>query len=133
VYRKIHSNLRPTTLPGQTATDPYYTPLELFNIIGPSTRNCFRLQFIKKTGNPKIDIEYGDPRAVFKNAGVLLEVLQEGYAPASEQGDDFRDFFFCTNLEENPSQYKPRFHYDIPTEYLGSRIVTYFRKKEKKE
>jgi hypothetical protein len=133
MHRKIHSNLALTTLAGQSTTNPRYTPSELFDIIGPSPRYCFRLPFIKNTGNPEVDIDYGDPSGLFKDTNTLLNVLLKGHAPPEEQEEEFYRFFFCMNLKDNPSVDHPPFGYTIPTDYLCNRIANYYRRKDKKE
>jgi hypothetical protein len=135
-HRKILSNLasRKPAEAGQSAA-PRYTPLELFDIIGPSPRACYEYSRVitKTRDGPEVDISYDDPDAIFANTHTLQDVIMYGLAPPSKQGEQFHRFFFGENRFSNPSLRDPRFKYKVPTDFLRRLIINHFRKKEMKE
>jgi hypothetical protein len=135
-HRKIRRYLNPTTLAEQSATSStHYTPLELFDLIGPSLRNCYHysLMTTKTPGGPEVDVDYGSPSALFTSAGAFWEMIGYGHVPPSAYETQFHWYLFGTNLNPNPTQDDPRFHYTIPTRYLRRRIADHFRKMREDE
>ncbi|EKM79737.1 hypothetical protein AGABI1DRAFT_127423 [Agaricus bisporus var. burnettii JB137-S8] len=112
-----------------TSPDPsrYTTPLELFDIIGPSPRNCFRYKssFIKTPEGIKALWPYGDLASLLSNTSVLGHILKTGIFPPSNQVPQFHHFFFGKPRVENPQSGDPRFRYTVPTAFLESCLYDY--------
>ncbi|KAF7761916.1 hypothetical protein Agabi119p4_9908 [Agaricus bisporus var. burnettii] len=114
-----------------------YSPLELFDVVGPSPRDCIstgtRLTFIKKPEGPETIHPYGDLATLLSDTRALERVIKTGVFPRAEQGEDFLTFFFGGPLGENPVYLQPRFRYVVPTGYLEDRLCDYIIKEKQHE
>ena len=117
----------------------HYSPLELFDHLGPSARACIESSQVgepfKKTGNPRVDFKrHLTPETLFKNADKFLEALSGEPIPESAQLNQFNRFFFATPTDEpKPNLGNPTFTYKIPTSFLESMLMDFARTKTLEE
>ncbi|EKM79740.1 hypothetical protein AGABI1DRAFT_127426 [Agaricus bisporus var. burnettii JB137-S8] len=113
--------------------EPSAIRLELFEILGPSPRNCFWFDetFIKTPEGLQITQPYCEPAVVLSNTGVLGRIFKTGNCfPPSEQGEQFHYFFFARPAYKNPLCDQPQFRYVVPTEFLERRLSDYIVTRE---
>ncbi|KDQ08300.1 hypothetical protein BOTBODRAFT_59389 [Botryobasidium botryosum FD-172 SS1] len=106
--------------------DPdYYSPVELFDLLGPSARNCMQktAQGIRKTGNPETDMmEYLElaPDVLLQAQVDLVRVLGGADVASILQMEAFHNFFFAMPraLRTRRLSKGPSINYVIPTPLL---------------
>ncbi|KAM0750334.1 hypothetical protein T439DRAFT_326303 [Meredithblackwellia eburnea MCA 4105] len=110
-----------------TPTKRYYTPEELFLLLGPSARHCF--MGWENTGDPSIDLAcYWDCKNFLKDPSTLCRAVQMGGVANEDQQSGFHKLFFAIPTELP----KPRIAsgllatYTIPTPFIASVAVRNF-------
>ncbi|KAF7775621.1 hypothetical protein Agabi119p4_4014 [Agaricus bisporus var. burnettii] len=128
-YRLQHRRLQQwKTQISNARTRAYSLFSRLFDIIGPSPRNCIRYKssFIKTPEGIKALWPYGDLPSLLSNTSILGHILKTGICPPSNQVPEFHYFFFGKPRDENPqSGDGPRFRYIVPTAFLESCLYDY--------
>ncbi|THH30838.1 hypothetical protein EUX98_g3352 [Antrodiella citrinella] len=106
--------------------DQYYTPEEIFHLLGPSARTCFCSE-IHKTSNPEVDLAplaWGlDDIVIYINDNciTLSGDLQSDFPK------NFHHFFYALPPQQNPTT-SSTVSYDIPTLYLRMTVMRAFRR-----
>lgn len=123
--------------------DSWYTPLELYELLGPSARSCFdrRNQHLKPKTGTTLDANLvshplykaiGNPN-LFDDEKQFLSAVQDGSIQVQNPG--FHTFFFAMP-DENPSGLTPTrypsLQYKIPTPFLRLIIASHYRRYVKK-
>ncbi|RPD70382.1 hypothetical protein L226DRAFT_574899, partial [Lentinus tigrinus ALCF2SS1-7] len=114
----------------------WYTPLELYDILGPSARSCFwtGYQETKPQNGTSLNADVlhwelskllGDPM-LFANANEFLKAINSGSMTQSNQRSCFHKFFFATPAV-NPKRRVSYLKYEIPTVFLRLCIATHYR------
>ena len=107
----------------------YYTPIELFDLIGPSARACIGSPVVKSQNGPQADFaDYLDLPALSSD---LESVLHMVYSPGTPRGsyeaNELDRIFFLSNAgRPNPNLW-PTFHYSVPTLFLCRTLCTALR------
>ncbi|KAJ7074391.1 hypothetical protein C8F01DRAFT_1100378 [Mycena amicta] len=128
--------LRDTLTPSQaseaqmvSATTPapkFYTPAEMFELLGPSLRHTIR-NYFKKTDDVDADLNgyLPDFKTLFSTAANLMNALRTGHVAKEEQHENFHHYFFAFAADNiNPRGYPNTGHrYVVPTRYLRDRIA----------
>jgi hypothetical protein len=104
--------------------DDHYSPLELFEILGPSARACFEPR--PRSGNGlSADFDDLQPWELHCDLGNLVKALKTGNLSTLDQATIFRQFFYGSNTKANPVK-APSFSYVVPTSFLRSLLVEVF-------
>lgn len=117
-------------------TSDKYTPLEIFDILGPSARHCF--SDVKRTGIYEVDFD-----TAFKSASgdligdldKLYDALHNGHVNDDEQRKGFHDVFYALVDDKIVRPLQPKAHetslcrYFIPTTFLRNVAFRSFRDK----
>ncbi|KDQ09637.1 hypothetical protein BOTBODRAFT_190954 [Botryobasidium botryosum FD-172 SS1] len=111
----------------QTKTQPNcYSPIELFDLIGPSPRACLKPRRIQKTGSPETDIARYfklDSRPLVRNHFDLALALGGSNILSILQMEEFHGFFLASPRKPLAPDgsglcHGPDINYMIPTAFL---------------
>ncbi|KAM5546204.1 hypothetical protein V8D89_000330 [Ganoderma adspersum] len=107
----------------------YYTPVELFDILGPSARACMGPPVVKSQHGPQAD--FADYLSLPTLSSDLESVLHMVYSPGTPRGsyeENHLDcIFFLSNAgRPNPNLW-PKFDYSVPTLFLCRTLCTALR------
>jgi hypothetical protein len=106
--------------------DDQYSPMELFEILGPSARACFEPR--PRSGNGlSVDFDDLQPWELLCDLGKLVTALKTGNLSTLDQATIFHRFFYGSNTKANPVE-APSFSYVVPTSFLRSLLVEVFRR-----
>ncbi|KAI1785082.1 hypothetical protein LXA43DRAFT_1100710 [Ganoderma leucocontextum] len=115
----------------------YYSPLEIFDHLGPSARKCFARRGSKRTAQgPERDFcKYLQPDDILKNVDDFIAALKTGVVTSPRQGLNFRRLFFAFKPDDasNPMDHEPDFHYAIPTSFISGLLSDYFSRRTVEE
>ena len=113
----------------------WYTPLELFELLGPSARTCFTSSYQQLKTLPAAERDATViPSDLFDSPDDIVKALTSGTVSPALQQSDFDMLCVATNAStRNPVLLRPRFKYDIPTPYLRLLAATHFRKLPKRK
>ncbi|KAI0712636.1 hypothetical protein C8Q76DRAFT_797471 [Earliella scabrosa] len=113
----------------------WYTPLELFELLGPSARTCFTSSYQQLKTLPADERDATIlPSHLFDSPDDIVKALTSGTVSPALQQSDFDMLCVATNAStSNPVLLRPRFKYDIPTPYLRLLAATHFRKLPKRK
>ena len=107
----------------------YYTPVELFDLIGPSARACIGSPVVKSQNGPQADFaDYLDlPALSSELESVLHMVYSPGTPRSSYEANELDRIFFLSNAgRPNPNLWAT-FHYSVPTLFLCRTLCTALR------
>ena len=108
-----------------------YSPVELFDLLGPSARTCFS-DYIKSGRGYEFDLcDDLDPSELLLDTQKLLRFVASGNIPEGQQGSTFHRFFFGSLSKgySNPIG-GPKFTYNVPTFFLRGVLLSCFRSLE---
>ena len=107
----------------------YYTPIELFDLIGPSARACIGSPVVKSQNGPQADFaDYLDlPALSSELESVLHMVYSPGTPRSSYEANELARIFLLSNAgRPNPNLWAT-FHYSVPTLFLCRTLCTALR------
>ncbi|KAI0723474.1 hypothetical protein C8Q76DRAFT_723026 [Earliella scabrosa] len=119
--------------------NPWFTPLELYDLLGPSPRSCLRsaYQRMKPQTGAALNAhllrgplsQELDPRYLFADPLAFLEALDSSATTSLKQRPGFHEFFFATG-RVNPRRVLPIpvLNYEIPTQFLRLCLAMHYRK-----
>ncbi|KAM5541878.1 hypothetical protein V8D89_004607 [Ganoderma adspersum] len=115
-------------------SDAYYSPLEVFSLLGPSAATCFSPEGNRKTAlGPAHDFhDFLKPNDVFNHPDDLLAASKRrAMTPTFPLTFDRFFFAFKPHNVPNPRPYGygPEFHHAVPTHFLSRLLLTYFRRR----
>ena len=121
--------------PWKNNSDAYYSPLEVFALLGPSIRKCFCADGNRKTAQgPAHDFQdFLRPDDIFNNVDDFIAALMTKTVTSLRQDLDL-DFHRLFVLSKpyclsNPIRWGAHFHHAIPTLFLHRLLSTHFRRR----
>ena len=104
-----------------------YSPLEIFDILGPSARMCFSRKNlrIKSDQGPAFDFKDFGPQQLFYDPESFIRAVKVGDVDLQESPTCHRFFFASNSRPSNPVAY-PRLSYDVPMLFLRHRFLEHF-------
>ncbi|KAI1785080.1 hypothetical protein LXA43DRAFT_1039867 [Ganoderma leucocontextum] len=115
-----------------TDRDGYYSPLDVFHLLGPSVRQCFFEGGNRKTPlGPAIDFQrHLDPDAFLDNLDAVITAVHRSMDAASPEHPDLYRLLFAYKRHDltNPIRY-PVLCYNIPTLHLSRVLLATFRQR----
>ncbi|PIL26848.1 hypothetical protein GSI_11028 [Ganoderma sinense ZZ0214-1] len=122
--------------PWKDSEADYYSPLELFDSLGPSPRACFSVRGRRRIAGPEEDFfEYLRPDDALRHVDDFIAALTTSMVTPVRQGENFHRLFFASKPYDtsNPMPYGPQFHYTIPTDLISRLLFKYFNKRSLEE
>ena len=107
----------------------YYSPSELFDILGPSARECL-LRRPKSGEGLSSDFPDFNPVELDLDPNKFIDFLKMRQVPDAYQGYTFHRFFYGSNYAQSNPVFNPRFSYEVPTPFLRSLVMQEFRRLE---
>ena len=133
--RKLHENLEKLGTPNGFKLEPClwvegttYTPVELYDIIGPSPRICFDKRYHHFKSKPGFEVDFKDlnPDNLDFSQDGFVKALVCGTEPELAQRRKFHEFFFGSNSRASNPVKHPCLVYDVPTFFLRHILVKHF-------
>ena len=122
--------------------NPWFTPLELYDLLGPSVRSCFWSEYQRlkpQTGTSiSADLLHGPlgqdlgDLNLFADADKFLDALDTGSMMPLVQWSSFHSFFFATH-QLNPVRVMPIpfLKYEVPSQFLRLCLAMHYRQHAK--
>jgi hypothetical protein len=107
----------------------HYSPVELFDILGPCARTCL---FPRRKSGKGLKADFFDFNKIGPDLdpNKFISMLKTCHVPDTHEGATFQRFFYGSNayLDQPNPVFKPRLSYDVPTRFLRSLVVDEFRR-----
>ncbi len=105
-----------------------YTPLELFDLLGPCPRYCLQFAGTAKTrAGPKVDLAHVYKPgciSVFSHINALLATVRHHTPPPDfYEDEDIERILFLYNDGPKKTSRAPAFHYAVPTLFLRAMVT----------